>query len=113
MANKYLAEDRVMCMEIFIREKKSHYLAFIPGARATTDAPKDLMVVLKQRRRWNNGSFFAAFDINLELFRMINIACCKFRCCLTLRNPYPWDCGCCDFPCCWSNEEKEEVDETT
>ena len=46
MANKYLAEDRVMCMEIFIKEKKSHYLAFVPGAKASTDAPKDLMTVI-------------------------------------------------------------------
>lgn len=59
-ANEYLAEDRVMCLQIFIKEKSKWFLTFVPDAKAFTDAPERLLVLMKQRRRWMNGSLFAA-----------------------------------------------------
>lgn len=62
-ANEYLAEDRVMCLQIYIKEKSGYYLTYIPDAKAFTDAPPDLTVLIKQRRRWMNGALFAAFRV--------------------------------------------------
>lgn len=62
-ANEYLAEDRVMCLQIYIKEKAGYYLTFIPDAKAFTDAPENLTILIKQRRRWMNGALFAAFRV--------------------------------------------------
>lgn len=51
-ANEYLAEDRVMCLQIYIKEDSGFYLTYIPDAKAFTDAPETLLVLMKQRRRW-------------------------------------------------------------
>ena len=59
-ANEYLAEDRVMCLQIYIKENCGYYLCYLPDAKAVTDAPELLMVLFKQRRRWMNGALFAA-----------------------------------------------------
>ena len=58
-ANKYLAEDRILCFEIFTKKNANWLLRYIPEARATTDAPDTLGQFLNQRRRWLNGSLFA------------------------------------------------------
>jgi len=62
-ANEYLAEDRVMCLQIYIKEDCGYYLTYIPDAKAFTDAPPSLFVLMKQRRRWQNGSFYAAWRV--------------------------------------------------
>ena len=46
-ANEYLAEDRVMCLQIYIKEKSQFYLCYIPDAKAITDAPDVLMTLIK------------------------------------------------------------------
>ena len=46
-ANEYLAEDRVMCLQIYIKEANKYYLTFIPDAKAFTDAPTNLTVLIK------------------------------------------------------------------
>ncbi|KAJ3067482.1 Chitin synthase, class 1, partial [Quaeritorhiza haematococci] len=61
-ANKYLAEDRILCFEIFNKMKYRWLLRYIREAKATTDAPDDLGKFLNQRRRWLNGSLFAFID---------------------------------------------------
>ncbi|MFN9900319.1 MAG: hypothetical protein ACK55Z_16320 [bacterium] len=38
-------------------------MTYIPDAKAVTDAPDSLLVLMKQRRRWMNGSFFAAWRV--------------------------------------------------
>ena len=38
-ANEYLAEDRIMCLQIFIKKLDRYKLAYIPDAKAFTDAP--------------------------------------------------------------------------
>lgn len=46
-ANEYLAEDRVMCLQIYIKEKEGFYLTYIPDAKSFTDAPDRLMILMK------------------------------------------------------------------
>ena len=46
-ANEYLAEDRVMCLQIYIKEDAGYYLTYIPDAKAYTDAPPNLTVLIK------------------------------------------------------------------
>lgn len=58
-ANMYLAEDRVLCFALLCRQNHSWKLAWVPTARASTDVPSDLSVLIRQRRRWLNGAFFA------------------------------------------------------
>ena len=61
MANEYLAEDRIMCLQIFIRRSKKYKLAYVPDAKAYTDAPNSIDVLMKQRRRWMNGALFGTW----------------------------------------------------
>jgi len=75
-ANEYLAEDRVMCYQIYQKKNAGFYLAYVPDAKAFTDAPERLLVLFKQRRRWMNGSFFAAWKVLLNSHNMV-------RCCAT------------------------------
>jgi chitin synthase len=70
-ANEYLAEDRVMCLQIYIKEKSGYYLTYIPDAKAFTDAPDNLTILIKQRRRWMNGALFAAFRVIRNTYEMI------------------------------------------
>ena len=72
-ANEYLAEDRVMCLQIFIKDKCGYYLTYVPDAKAKTDAPNNLMTLIKQRRRWMNGALFAAWRVLFSAGRMIGI----------------------------------------
>lgn len=60
-----------MCLQIFIKEKSRWFLTFIPDAKAFTDAPELLMVLMKQRRRWMNGSLFAATRVLANMLAMI------------------------------------------
>jgi cellulose synthase/poly-beta-1,6-N-acetylglucosamine synthase-like glycosyltransferase len=46
-ANEYLAEDRVMCLEIYIKRGSGYFLTYLPDAKAYTDAPPSLLVLYK------------------------------------------------------------------
>ena len=46
-ANEYLAEDRVMCLQIYIKEGERYYLTYVPDAKAFTDAPPSLFILIK------------------------------------------------------------------
>jgi len=58
-ANMYLAEDRILAFEIVARNDCNWILKYQKNAVAETDVPGTLHDLVKQRRRWLNGSFFA------------------------------------------------------
>ena len=62
-ANMYLAEDRVMCLEILRKYSSKWLLRYVPSARALTDPPHKVIDLIKQRRRWTNGSLFASWYV--------------------------------------------------
>ncbi|CAG8433877.1 7014_t:CDS:2 [Diversispora eburnea] len=60
-ANMYLAEDRILCFELVAKKKQAWKLKYVKDAKAETDVPDNVPEFISQRRRWLNGSFFAAF----------------------------------------------------
>ena len=58
-ANMYLAEDRILCLEIVAKKGCQYRLEFIKEAVAEADPVTKLVGLMKQRRRWMNGTFFA------------------------------------------------------
>ncbi|KIK98524.1 glycosyltransferase family 2 protein [Paxillus rubicundulus Ve08.2h10] len=59
-ANMYLAEDRILCWELVSKRGASWILHYVKSAYAVTDVPDQVPELISQRRRWLNGSFFAA-----------------------------------------------------
>ena len=57
--NMHLAEDRILCFELIARDGAGWLLHYAKGAVAHTDVPESLSGLIKQRRRWLNGAFFA------------------------------------------------------
>ena len=52
-ANMYLAEDRVMCLEILRKYSKNYVLRYIPSAIALTDPPDDIVLVNTLNSKFN------------------------------------------------------------
>ncbi|KAG0181734.1 Chitin synthase, class 2 [Apophysomyces sp. BC1021] len=59
-ANMYLAEDRILCFELLAKKHQRWVLRYVQAAFGETDCPDQLPEFISQRRRWLNGSFFAA-----------------------------------------------------
>lgn len=59
-ANMYLAEDRILCFELVAKKHQKWVLKYVQTAFGETDCPDQLPEFISQRRRWLNGSFFAA-----------------------------------------------------
>jgi chitin synthase len=79
-ANEFLAEDRVMCLQIYIKKNSKYYLTYIPDAKAKTDAPDSLAVLIKQRRRWMNGALFGTMKV---ISNFVHMTSCH-------RTKHPW-----------------------
>ena len=59
-ANMYLAEDRILCFEIVTKRNCRWILQYVKSSSGETDVPDRMAEFIMQRRRWLNGSFFAA-----------------------------------------------------
>ena len=57
--NMFLAEDRILVFELLSWKGKDWFMRYVSSAHAYTDPVDSLEGLLKQRRRWSNGSFFA------------------------------------------------------
>lgn len=69
-SNMYLAEDRILCWELVAKQKERWVLRYVRAATGETDVPDTVPEFISQRRRWLNGSLFAAIYA-LTHFRQI------------------------------------------
>ncbi|KAG6826954.1 Chitin synthase 4 [Tricholoma furcatifolium] len=67
-ANMYLAEDRILCWELVAKRGASWVLHYVKSAYAITDVPDQVPELISQRRRWLNGSFFAAVHSTVHFY---------------------------------------------
>ncbi|KAK0183781.1 glycosyltransferase family 2 protein [Armillaria mellea] len=67
-ANMYLAEDRILCWELVSKRGGAWILHYVKSAYAVTDVPDTVPELISQRRRWLNGSFFAAVFSTLHFY---------------------------------------------
>ncbi|CAI2387308.1 unnamed protein product [Moneuplotes crassus] len=70
--NKFLAEDRIMPMEIISKKNENFVIKYVPGCKAKTDAPNNFITLIKQRRRWFNGSLFATLYVFTRIMKVKN-----------------------------------------
>ena len=70
-----------MCLEIYTKIGCGFELAYVPDAKAFTDAPSDMMTLMKQRRRWMNGAFFGTKKVIGNIVNMISCKRTRHGCC--------------------------------
>ncbi|KAG8529567.1 chitin synthase I [Bacidia gigantensis] len=69
-ANMYLAEDRILCFELVTKRNCRWILQYVKSATGETDVPDQMAEFILQRRRWLNGSFFAAVYAITHFYQM-------------------------------------------
>ncbi|KAI8916672.1 class 2 chitin synthase [Powellomyces hirtus] len=67
LSTLYLAEDRVLALELVVKPQSRWTLKYVAKSAAETDVPDSVPEFIAQRRRWLNGSFFA------QLYALVNI----------------------------------------
>jgi len=72
LGNMHLAEDRILCFEIVARLNEKWTMHYCKGAVAKTDVPETIEGLIRQRRRWLNGTFFAAVYTVMRFPRVVN-----------------------------------------
>ncbi|ORX96279.1 chitin synthase 2 [Basidiobolus meristosporus CBS 931.73] len=80
-ANMYLAEDRILCFELVAKKNSRWVLKYVKAAKAETDVPDNWSEFISQRRRWLNGSLFAAFFATahwMKIYGTEHSTCRKF-----------------------------------
>ncbi|KAG8979485.1 hypothetical protein FRC05_008474 [Tulasnella sp. 425] len=81
-SNMYLAEDRILCFELVAKAKASWVLKYVQSAVGETDVPDSLAEFIAQRRRWLNGSLFAATYALVHLPQILRSGHGSFRKCV-------------------------------
>ena len=71
-ANMYLAEDRILCLELVCMSNRKNILRYLPNSQAETDVPSELWNLMMQRRRWNNGAWFSSIYTILNCKKIFN-----------------------------------------
>ena len=69
-----------MCLQVYIKEETGYTVQYIPDAKAFTDGPTSLTVLMKQRRRWMNGALFGTYKVIANCPAMVSCG----------RNDHPW-----------------------
>ena len=69
-----------MCLQIYIKEYTGYTVTYVPDAKAVTDAPPSLLVLMKQRRRWMNGALFGTAGVVGNFGKMMSCG----------RSDHPW-----------------------
>ncbi|KUJ11808.1 chitin synthase I [Mollisia scopiformis] len=69
-ANMYLAEDRILCFELVSKRNCHWILQYVKSATGETDVPDQMAELILQRRRWLNGSFFAAVYALIHFYQL-------------------------------------------
>ncbi|KAG8819696.1 Chitin synthase, class 2, partial [Serendipita sp. 401] len=59
-----------LCFEIVTKKKEGWVLKYVKSAKAATDVPTTIAEFISQRRRWLNGSLFAALHATVYMFRI-------------------------------------------
>ena len=62
---------RILCFEISAKRGKAYTLTFVREAVAVTDIPTTLIELIKQRRRWLNGAFFALLYYIMKFWKLL------------------------------------------
>lgn len=69
-ANMYLAEDRILCFELVAKRNCRWILQYVKSSTGETDVPDVMAEFIGQRRRWLNGSFFAAIYALVHFYQI-------------------------------------------
>ncbi|SCU96483.1 LAME_0F16402g1_1 [Lachancea meyersii CBS 8951] len=70
ISNMYLAEDRILCFEIVTKKDSNWILKYSKTSYGSTDVPEKIPEFILQRRRWMNGSFFAALYSFIHFYKI-------------------------------------------
>jgi len=71
LGNMHLSEGRVLCFEVVARWNEKWTMHYCKDAVARTDVPDSIPALIRQRKRWLNGSFFASIYTLLSFFRVV------------------------------------------